>query len=211
VSGSVDNTIRIWDAHTGEALGVPLRGHTHWVQSVAISADGNRIVSGSDDNTIRIWDGHTGEALGVPLLGHTSSVVSVAISADGNCIVSHSGSGRTIRVCSVDSYLNSPAICFSPNPTHTLCSTSESSFLENSDRMLAAGTSLTSVDGWIVGPEGRLLLWIPIALYPVKYGPLAGNILVIPHNALQIDLSCFAHGSSWDECEYQYCLGVASC
>jgi WD40 repeat protein len=209
VSGSRDNTIRIWDAHTGEALGVPLQGHTSMVLSVAISGDGNRIVSGSKDNTIRIWDAHTGEALGVPLQGHTTSVESVAISVDGNRIVSRSESDRTIRVSSVGSYLNSPAICFSPNPTHTLCSTSESSFLENSDRMLAAGTSLSSVEGWIVGPEGRLLLWIPIALYPVRYGPLAGNTLVIPNDALQIDLSYFAHGLSWNECEY--CLETASC
>jgi hypothetical protein len=68
--------------------------------------------------------------------------------------------------------------------------------------MLVAGTSFTLAEGWIVSPEGCLLLWIPIALYPATYGALAGNTLVIPNSALQIDLSCFAHGSSWDKCEY---------
>ena len=55
VSGSDDNTIRIWDATTGKELEI-LEGHTDWVNSVSFSPDGKRIVSGSDDKTIRIWD-----------------------------------------------------------------------------------------------------------------------------------------------------------
>ncbi|EMD30754.1 hypothetical protein CERSUDRAFT_120326, partial [Gelatoporia subvermispora B] len=49
VSGSRDNTIRIWDASTGQALLEPLEGHTDVVSSVAFSPDGTRIVSGSYD------------------------------------------------------------------------------------------------------------------------------------------------------------------
>jgi WD40 repeat protein len=55
VSGSYDKTVRIWDASTGAELNV-LKGHTSWVNSVAISRDGMRIVSGSYDKTVRIWD-----------------------------------------------------------------------------------------------------------------------------------------------------------
>ncbi|KAG0701505.1 quinon protein alcohol dehydrogenase-like superfamily [Suillus ampliporus] len=97
MSGSDDNTIRIWDLETGEAFGAPLRGHTGSVQSIAISSDGSHIVSGSYDQTIRVWDAETGEVLGSPLQGHTSSVMSVAISPDGNRIVSGSDD-KTIRV-----------------------------------------------------------------------------------------------------------------
>ena len=32
-----------------------LEGHTDFVRSVAVSADGSKIVSGSDDETVRIW------------------------------------------------------------------------------------------------------------------------------------------------------------
>ncbi|MBT7324934.1 MAG: TIR domain-containing protein, partial [Anaerolineae bacterium] len=51
-SGSSDNTIRIWDANSGEQIGEPLTGHSWSVNSVAFSPDGTRIASGSSDNTI---------------------------------------------------------------------------------------------------------------------------------------------------------------
>src|SRR5712672_630231 len=50
VSGSWDNTIRLWDAETGDPIGKPLEGHSSYVNSVAFSPDGSRIVSGSSDN-----------------------------------------------------------------------------------------------------------------------------------------------------------------
>jgi len=49
VSGSWDDSLRVWDAKTGELLR-ELQGHTNWVASVAFSPTGDQIVSGSDDN-----------------------------------------------------------------------------------------------------------------------------------------------------------------
>ncbi|KAE9392928.1 hypothetical protein BT96DRAFT_760185, partial [Gymnopus androsaceus JB14] len=40
VSGSDDNSIRIWNAETGRQEGDPLEGHTDYVRSVAFSPDG---------------------------------------------------------------------------------------------------------------------------------------------------------------------------
>ncbi|SRR5258706_5063048 len=72
ISGSGDNTIRIWDVETGATVGSPLEGHTGFVRSVAYSPDGRHIASGSDDMTIRIWDAETGAPVGRPLEGHIS-------------------------------------------------------------------------------------------------------------------------------------------
>ena len=66
VSGSYDNTVRVWDAATGQAVhDEPMRGHEDGVTSVAFSPDGTRVVSGGGvfDNTVRVWDALTGECV----------------------------------------------------------------------------------------------------------------------------------------------------
>src|SRR5712671_3511287 len=125
VSGSSDNTIRLWDAETGDPIGKPLEGHSSDVDSVGFSPDGSRIVSGSSDNTIRLWDAETGDPIGKPLEGHSSLVDSVAFSPDGSRIVSGSWD-NTIRLWDAEtgdaigkpleghsSYVNS--VAFSPD------------------------------------------------------------------------------------------------
>ena len=54
VSGSWDDTIKVWDTKTGQLLGT-LKGHTDGVNGVAFSPNGTRIVSGGDDKTVKIW------------------------------------------------------------------------------------------------------------------------------------------------------------
>ena len=54
VSGSSDNTVRIWDATTG-AEATKMERHSDSVQSVAFSPDGAHVVSGSANNTVQIW------------------------------------------------------------------------------------------------------------------------------------------------------------
>ena len=39
-----------------------LTGHTGWVESVAVTADGTRAVSGGEDGTVRVWDLATGRS-----------------------------------------------------------------------------------------------------------------------------------------------------
>ena len=90
VSGSEDNTIRVWGAQMGVQVGKTLKGHTGLVLSVAFSPDGRYIVSGSSDETLQIWDVQTGAQVGKPLQGHTDIVRSVAFSSNGRQIVSSS-------------------------------------------------------------------------------------------------------------------------
>ena len=54
ISGSGDETVKIWDANTGQCLKT-LEGDLDYVYSVAFSPDGTKIISGSDDKTIKIW------------------------------------------------------------------------------------------------------------------------------------------------------------
>ena len=66
LSWSYDNTLRLWDAATGAAIGEPLR-HEGRVDGAVYSPDGERILSWSGDKTLRLWDAATGAAIGEPL------------------------------------------------------------------------------------------------------------------------------------------------
>ena len=88
VTGSEDQTAKVWDARTGTAL-LELKGHTGAVTSVSFSPDGTRIVTGSGDRTAKVWDARTGTAL-LELKGHTGGVTSVSFSPDGTRIVTGS-------------------------------------------------------------------------------------------------------------------------
>ncbi|EPB92633.1 F-box and WD-40 domain-containing protein CDC4 [Mucor circinelloides 1006PhL] len=69
VSGSYDNTVRVWNIQSGRLVHL-MEGHTQKVYSVVIDAERNRCMSGSMDTSIRIWDLETGECI-KKLEGHT--------------------------------------------------------------------------------------------------------------------------------------------
>ena len=69
VSGSYDNTVRVWRISTGETVHV-LQGHTQKVYSVVLDVKRNRCISGSMDSFVKIWDLETGSCLHT-LEGHS--------------------------------------------------------------------------------------------------------------------------------------------
>ncbi len=95
VSGSVDNTIKLWNFQNGKQL-YTLSGHSQKVRSVAISADGQKLASGSWDKTIRIWKLHTRQQVHT-LKGHTDGILSVAFSPDGQILAS-SSADKTVKL-----------------------------------------------------------------------------------------------------------------
>ena len=94
-SGSADNTIRLWNAATGDPLKT-LTEHRGTVYSVAFSPDGKTLASGSYDDTIRLWNAATGDPLKT-LTEHRDTVLSVAFSPDGKTLASGSAD-NTIRL-----------------------------------------------------------------------------------------------------------------
>jgi len=88
VTGSVDNTAKVWDAKSGAEL-LTLKGHTKGVRAASFSADGTRIVTGSADNTAKVWDAKSGAE--VLTLKHTSEVRAASFSPDGTRLVTASG------------------------------------------------------------------------------------------------------------------------
>jgi len=85
-SGSDDDTVRLWDASSGQVRAV-LRGHEDMVRAVAFSPDGTRLASCSSDDTVRLWDVGTGLVEHV-LVGHEADVFSLAFSKDGSRLLS---------------------------------------------------------------------------------------------------------------------------
>jgi ribosome assembly protein 4 len=101
-SGSMDNSVRIWDAKTGKGMGEALKGHTKWITSLAwepihlsSSSKGPRLASASKDNSVRIWNPKI-RRIEFALGGHSASVNSVKWAGDG--IIFTASSDRTVKL-----------------------------------------------------------------------------------------------------------------
>ena len=176
VSGLQDHTIRVWNATTGIMEGVPLTGHTEWVNSVAFSQDGEQIVSGSCDGTIRVWKATMGVKEGVPLTGHTNQVHPVAFLQAEQQIVSGS-SERMI---------------------HAWATNDSEAATDMATQVDFTDQSIVNSEGWICGPRGELLVYIPHIYRTSLYRP--SNIWISGAHPTSLDLSCFVHGQNWAAC-----------
>ena len=93
-SGSVDGTVKVWDAATGQES-LTLKGHTKFFGSVAFGQDSKRLTLASADG-VKVWDATTGKEL-LTLKGHTGQVNSAVFSQDGTRLASAS-SDETVKV-----------------------------------------------------------------------------------------------------------------
>jgi len=173
VSGSNDNTVRIWNTKTSEQLHL-IFGHTYWINCIALSPSGKHIVTAAGDTYARIWDLETGEGVGEYLQGHSSWVRNVLYTPDGKSIISASDDS-TLRVWDSEA--------------------SQRNYVPEIDISLAY---LSLDDGWVRGNEGQLILWIP----PEQRNGLKDVCLkCIPDDALghpvRLDWTKVVHGASW--------------
>ena len=107
-SASADNTVRIWNAKTGESLRT-LRGHQDEVYRVKFSPDDRMIASGGRDDTVKLWQPTSkldadpndlaqfwqgeDDALLKTLAGHRNEIMDIDFSHDGRILASASGDG----------------------------------------------------------------------------------------------------------------------
>ena len=97
ISGSEDNTIKIWDIANQPQLIKTLTGHTDSIKAVAVSADG-KIASAGYDNTIKLWT-NSGELLQT-INAHDLAITSLAFTSDSNTLASASWD-NTIKLWSL--------------------------------------------------------------------------------------------------------------
>jgi WD40 repeat protein len=108
ITGSEDNTARIWNVADGKVL-LTLEGHTAGVTSVAFLADGKRVLTGSQDNSAKLWDvdpintrDKTTATEILTLKGHSQEVTTVNVSHNGRYVITGSRDGSAIVWLSVD-------------------------------------------------------------------------------------------------------------
>ncbi|KAI0282535.1 WD40-repeat-containing domain protein [Russula aff. rugulosa BPL654] len=95
VSGSLDNTIKLWDIESGKVERT-LFGHLEGVWAVA--CDKMRLVSGSHDRTIKVWSRDEGRCVST-LVGHTGAVTCLALGEDKIVSGSDDGDVRIWSFC----------------------------------------------------------------------------------------------------------------
>ena len=98
-SGGLDQTVRIWDAHSGQ--GIASLAQDSPVSSLAFSPDGKLVAAGGHDGSVRVWDVTSARELAhLPGLG---VVWSVAFSPDGQQLAT-GGEDGIARLWSVGSW-----------------------------------------------------------------------------------------------------------
>ncbi|KAG9086693.1 hypothetical protein FS749_003446 [Ceratobasidium sp. UAMH 11750] len=213
VSSSDDGTICLWDVRKGQRVEPSFNGHTNSVRSVAFSPGSNYIVSGSDDCTIRIWDARTGMTAVGPLQGHTGPVSTVAFSLDGALVASGSHD-HTVRVWDAKSgaltavlkghtgHVNS--IAFSPNSAQIVSGSSDLA-IRLWDARAPSGVADVSKDwtmgedGWVIGRDKEVLVWVPNDLRTGLMRP-QNPMIVYRRGSLQLNPSNALIGERWQEC-----------
>jgi WD40 repeat protein len=85
-SGSFDQTIKLWELKSGEAIGTLNAGEM--VNAVALTADGKTLVANSTKDSLEVWNLYNAKRTTIG--EHTDWIFSLVISLDGQILVSGS-------------------------------------------------------------------------------------------------------------------------
>ncbi len=98
-SGSLDKTVRIWNADTGQSVRT-IKDHAEAVFGVAYSPDGKLLATGSGDRSVKLFQ-TTDYKRVASLTAHQDSVTQVAFNRDGTLLATASAD-RQMRVWKVE-------------------------------------------------------------------------------------------------------------
>ncbi len=99
VTGSWDQSAKIWDIESGQAIRKLSGLHHGYINSVQFSPpDGNTILTASDDGTARLWDVASGKPLQPVFEGHNSRVRQSRFDALGKRVLL-ACNDKTARIC----------------------------------------------------------------------------------------------------------------
>ncbi|GAA3135640.1 hypothetical protein GCM10010466_28020 [Planomonospora alba] len=103
VSGSGDQTVRVWDLATGQQIGRPITDPAGPIFAMAVTQLDDRTVAvtGGFGKAMRVWDLATGKQIGRPL--EIAEVSSLAVTKlDGRPVVLSGSADETVRVWDLD-------------------------------------------------------------------------------------------------------------
>jgi WD40 repeat protein len=165
VSGSYDETVKLWDVQTGGVVKT-FCGHTDTVNSVSISTNYTMIASGSSDKTICLWKIQTGECHCV--IKQVQEVDHVIFSpTDPQYLIS--ASGGDIWMWDISGHQVGPThegtcAAFSPDGTHFItCQEAVSTIWTSDSRVAMTKCQIPNYDpnypivGSSFSPDGRLV------------------------------------------------------
>ncbi|KAG2032637.1 hypothetical protein BDR03DRAFT_1015072 [Suillus americanus] len=138
-------------------------------------------MSVSDDKTVRLWNG-----VKVQPSPEFTEPDSSAFSLHRST-TPPTQDNRIMPTNTYNNHLSSSLEHALPNPADLLAPTS----LHNSNSI----PFLLQIDGWVMGPNHRLLFWVPSASRHAFYTPRTS--LVIARGRVELELRRMAHGTRW--------------
>ena len=98
ISGSLDNTIILWDVKTGKELRI-FKGHILGVNAVIFRPGGKMLVSGSSDGTVKLWNISDGKVINSWNI--SESVMAISCSSDGKLLAIGTENG-TVKLLNIE-------------------------------------------------------------------------------------------------------------
>ena len=170
LTGSADQTARLWDAATGSPIGAPLM-HQGPVYHALYSPDGKTVLTGSTDQTARLWDAATGTPIGAPSLnqGRAGAIAYgrdvktvLTVTADGTPRVWAAAAGGSLLGRPLSHRANIQSVAFRPDGNAVvLGGTDGSARIWDTVTGSPSGARLShhgAVNAVAFSPDGRIVL-----------------------------------------------------